>query len=178
MDLCADVRVPFPRELVFAAYRDDMARLLPYLSNVRGIEVKSRKDEGPIAEIVNDWQGGGEIPVALRAVLGDSVLGWTDHARWDALALRCHWRTETRAFADAMQCSGCNAFLEDGAEGTLLEVRGALGIDARKIRGVPGFLAGKVGRVAEEFLVAKVQSNLVDTAQGLARYLGDRARRA
>ena len=38
-------------------------------------------------------------------------------------------------------------------------------------------LAGKVGRAVEEFLVGKIQSNLVETAKGLAKYLEERTTR-
>jgi uncharacterized protein YndB with AHSA1/START domain len=171
MQLHADARIPFPRETVFAAYRDDITRLLPFLPNVRAIEVKSRRDDGSRVEMVNEWRGGGDIPAAVRAVLGESVLSWTDYASWDGRTFSCAWRTETQAFGDAMKCQGQNEFVEDGAGATIVSVRGALDIDGRKIRGVPGFLAGTVGRAAEDFLASKIQANLLETAKGLERYL-------
>jgi hypothetical protein len=176
MEIRADARIPFSRETVFAAYRDEMTDLLPYLPNVRGIEIKSRKNSGSVVEFVNEWRGGGDIPAALRAVLSQSVLSWTDFATWRGDAMVCDWRTETHAFTEAVQCKGQNTFLDDGVDRTLLEIRGTLEIDAKKIRGVPSFLAGKIGRAVEEFLVAKIQSNLVETAKGLAKYLEERHR--
>ncbi|HEY1697687.1 MAG TPA: hypothetical protein VGG39_36255 [Polyangiaceae bacterium] len=174
MDLRADAHIPFPRDIVFAAYRDDITKVLAYLPNVRSIDVKSRKDEGPVAELVNVWHGGGEIPAAARAVLSESMLSWTDYAKWDAEKLRCEWRIETHAFTEAVTCQGFNVFLEDGPGKTLMEIRGAIAIDAKKIRGVPGFLAGKVGRTVEDFLGSKIQPNLVETAKGLTKYLEQR----
>jgi hypothetical protein len=174
MEIRADARVPFARGVVFAAYRDDIAKLLPYLSNVRGVDVKSRHDDGAIVEIVNEWHGGGDIPGPLRAVVGEAALGWVDHARWDATAFRCAWRTETRAFAGAVRSSGENAFLEAGPDKTLIEFRGALDVDAKKIRGVPGFLASTVGRSVEEFLLGKIQANLVETSRAVEKYLTQR----
>ena len=67
-----------------------------------------------------------------------------------------------------------NLFLEDGPGKTILQIRGKLEIDAKKIKGVPGFLAGKVGKVVEEFLVGKIQPNLVETVKGLEKYLQSR----
>lgn len=177
MDIVADARIPFPRETVFLAYRDEITNLLPYLPNVRSIEIKSRKEEGGVVDFVNEWRGGGEIPAAIRAVLSESVLAWTDYASWRADALRCDWRTKTHAFTDAVTCRGTNLFLPDGDGKTLLEIRGSLEIDATKIRGVPSFVAGKIGRTVEEFLVGKIQSNLVETARGLGRYLEERERK-
>jgi uncharacterized protein YndB with AHSA1/START domain len=174
MDLRADVRIRFPRQTVFAAYRDDMPQLLRYLPNVQSIEVKSRKEDGSRVEVVNAWRGGGDIPSAVRAVLSDSMLTWTDYATWDAASYRCEWRTETHALTDAVRCSGCNVFLDDGPSSTLLEIRGGIDVDAKKIRGVPGFFAGKVGRGIEEFLVGRIQANLVETTRGLETYLAER----
>src|SRR5580700_2193021 len=103
MDLHFDVSIPFPREIVFRAYRDEMTKLLPYLPNVRSIEVKSRKDDGPRSETVLIWHGGGDIPATLRAVVSESMLSWTDYATWDSEALRCDWRTETHALTEAVR---------------------------------------------------------------------------
>jgi hypothetical protein len=171
MELRADAHIPFPRDLVFAAFRDDIVKMLPYFPDVRGIELKSRKDAGDVSELVRVWHGGGEIPVAARAVLNEAMLSWTDYATWDAGKLRCDWRIETHALSEAVLCKGVNLFLEEGPGKTLLEIRGTMEIDAKKIRGVPGFLAGKVGRTVEGFLGGKIQPNLVETAKGLTRYL-------
>ncbi len=174
MDLRADARIPFPRHVVFATYRDHIVELLPYLPNVRGIDVQSRSEEGPVTRMVHVWHGGGDIPSTIRAALGDS-LSWTDHAAWHTDTLRCEWRTETKAFADALRCAGYDNFLEDGTDKTLLEIRGAIDVDASRMRGVPRFLAGKVSRAIEEFLGGKIQANLVETARGLSQYLAQKA---
>ena len=174
MEIRADARLPFARETVFATYRDDIAKLLPYLSNVRSVEVKSRHDDGAIVEIVNEWLGGGDIPGPLRAVLGENALGWTDQARWDAATFRCAWQTTTRAFGGAVSSGGQNAFVEAGPGKTLIEFRGALDVDAKKIRGVPGFLASTVGRNVEEFLLGKIQANLLETSRAVEKYLTQR----
>jgi hypothetical protein len=171
MELRADALIPFPREIVFSTYRDRIAKLLPYIPNVRSIDLMSRKDDGGVVELVNHWRGGGDVPAAIRAVLSDSVLEWTDYATWRTEGYRCDWRTETKAFSEAVRCQGVNLFLENDARKTTLEIRGTLEVDAKKIRGVPSFLAGKIGRAVEEFLVGKIESNLLDTAKGVAKYL-------
>ncbi len=176
MELTADATLPFPRPLVFAAYRDQLPELLAYLPNVRNIEVKSRKESPGRVELVNLWHGGGEIPAAARAVLSEAMLNWTDYADWDENAWTCAWRTETHAFTEAVKCSGKNHFVEidlgDGrAKGTRIEIRGDLAIDAKKIKGVPGFLAGKVGSTVESFLAQRIRPNLVEVTDGLRKHL-------
>jgi hypothetical protein len=174
MELRADARIPFPRETVFAAYRDDVVALVPYLTNVHAIDVKSRKENGDLVEFVNEWRGGGEIPAAVRAFLSESMLSWTDHATWSAKSLSCDWRIETHAFTEAVRAIGHNRFLEDGVNQTLLEIRGSFEVDAKKIRGVPRLFAGTLGRTVEDFMVGKIQSNLVETAKALTRYLDEK----
>lgn len=170
MELRADARLPFPRPTVFATYRDKLVDLVPYLPNVRRIEVKSRTEEGAITKIVNVWHGGGEIPAAARAVLSESMLSWTDHASWNESDWSCAWRIETHAFTDAVRCDGSNRFFET-PEGTSLEIRGVLEIDAKKIKGVPGFMAGTIGRTIESFLLSKIQPNLVQVSDGIRKFL-------
>lgn len=170
MQLRADAKLPFSRPEVFAAYRDKLVDLLPFLPNVRKIDVKSRDESGTIVKLLNVWHGGGEIPAAARAVLSESMLSWDDHATWNEEDFTCGWVIKTHAFTEAVKCEGKNRFVEEGGS-TVLEIRGVLEIDAKKIRGVPGFLAGKVGRTVEEFLVGKIQPNLVETVKGLQKYL-------
>lgn len=170
MELRADARLPFPRPKVFAAYRDHLVDLLPYLPNVRSIEVKTRKEEGKIVRLLNVWHGGGEIPAAARAVLSEAMLTWDDEATWNEEDFTCEWNIRTHAFTEAVKCTGKNRFVEKDGE-TTLEIRGTIEIDAKKIKGVPGFLAGKVGKTVADFLVNKIQPNLVETAKGLQKYL-------
>jgi hypothetical protein len=168
--LVADARLPFARPVVFAAYRDHLLDLLPYLPNVRQIDVGSRVENGTIVEMENVWHGGGEIPAVARAVISESMLSWTDRARWDEGVFVCDWRIKTHAFTEAVTCEGRHSFVADG-EGTRLETRGNLTIDATKVPAVPRLLAGRVGGIVAEFLAAKIQPNLVEVSKGLARYL-------
>lgn len=170
MDLSADARLPFPRAAVFEAYRDKLPELVAFLPNVRGIEVRSRKDAPPITELLNVWHGGGEIPAAARAFLSESMLSWTDHARWDQDAWTCSWRIESHVFTEAIQCQGLNRFIEEGGE-TVLQIRGSLTIDPGKVKGVPRLLAGSVSKTAEEVLGGKIRPNLAEVSIGLRKYL-------
>jgi hypothetical protein len=176
MELRADARIPFSPAVVFAVCRDEMARLQPYLPSIRSIEVTSRTEKGAVVDNVIEWRAGADVPRALRALMSESIMSWTDHATWNADTLVCDWRTQMHAFTEAIQCGARDRFLPDGT-GTLLEIRGALEVDGAKLRGVPSFISARVGRAMEEFLVNKIQSDLVRTGEGLARYLEDRERR-
>lgn len=170
MQIVADARIPFPRALVFATYRDKLAELVPYLPNVRRIEVRSRCDEGAITRLLNVWHGGGEIPAAARSFVSEAMLSWDDHALWNEADYTCAWRIETHAFSEAVRCAGRNVFVEAGGA-TVLQIRGELTVDAAKISGVPRLLAGPVSRTVEDVLSKKIPPNLLQTADGVRRFL-------
>jgi len=166
-------RLPFPREVVFRAYRDRLVELVPHLPNVRAIERESRLDEPPRTRIVSIWRGGGEVPAIARGVLSEKMLAWHDFAEWDEARLTCAWRMRTHAFPEAVRAEGENRFLDDDGGGTELVVEGELAIDGRALP-VPRLLAGSVARAAERFLIARIEPNLRQVAEGLAQLLAAR----
>jgi hypothetical protein len=174
MELRADAKIPFPRPAVFAAYRDKIPDMLEYLPNVRKIDVRKREEDGKIVKLENFWKGGGDIPAAARAFVSEAMLSWMDYATWNEDAYTCDWRIEPGAFTEAIDCKGYNHFTEHDGH-THIEIRGALTIDPKKLKGVPGFMSGKIAKAVEELLISKIQPNLVGTADGVAKYLAAHA---
>jgi hypothetical protein len=140
------------------------------MHNVRRIEIKSHYEENGLIYIVNEWHGGGEIPAAARALLSEDLLSWTDRATWNPARFTTDWRIETHAFTEAVFCVGRNQFLEEG-EGTVIESKGELTIDPKKIKGILPMLAGTVARIAEELLDKQIEPNLVQMSEGVRQYL-------
>jgi hypothetical protein len=170
MQIATQIKIPYPRPLVYATYRDKVLELLPYLPDVQSIQQTSRTEGQGIIKIVNEWQGGGEIPPAARALLSESMLAWTDRARWDEAQYRNDWQIQTHAFTEAVSCLGNNIFLEDGA-GTLVISEGDLKIDPNQIQGVPSFMAQMIAGVVEDFLSQKITPNLQQMGLGVSQYL-------
>ncbi len=170
MIISSDTYIPFPRPLVYTTYRDNLVELVSYLQNVQQIEIKSRREEGGLVHLVNEWHGGGEIPTVARAIISEAMLSWTDFATWKESEFSTEWRIKTHAFTEAVHCAGKNRFLEkDG--GTLIESRGELTIDTQQIKNVPQFLVGPVGRTVEDFLSKKIEPNLQQVGEGVRLYL-------
>ncbi|MBL8917165.1 MAG: hypothetical protein JNM17_41050 [Archangium sp.] len=169
IDVTADIA--FPRERVFATYRDHLVDLVPYLTNVRAITITSRVDEGEIVKFVNRWKGGGEIPGAVRKVLSEELLEWDDLATWNAKDFTTLWQTIVPAFKDAVDARGTNTFTESRPGFTTLKIAGELKVDASKVKGVPRLLAGPVGSAVESFLVGAIKPNLVAVAKGVEKFL-------
>ena len=170
MLISTDTLIPFPRSLVYTTYRDQLMALIPYLPNVRAIELKSRRTEGDRLYSVNEWHGGGEIPVAARAILSESMLSWTEYNTWNEADFTVEWRIQTHAFTEAVRCGGKNRFYAEGNT-TRIESRGELVIDSHQIKGIPSFLTGGVAHVVEEFLSSKIQPNLLQMGEGVTHYL-------
>ncbi|MBD2464556.1 hypothetical protein H6G89_26470 [Oscillatoria sp. FACHB-1407] len=173
MLISAKAHVSFPRSLVYATYRDKLLDLMPYMPNVRRIEIKSRQQEGHITKFVNEWHGGGEIPQAARALLSEELLSWTDRATWNDANFTANWQIETHAFTEAVFCAGKNRFLEvDG--GTVIESLGELTIDPKKIKGMLPMLTGMVAQLVEDVLSKRIEPNLLQMSEGVQRYLEER----
>ena len=170
MNISIDTRIPFPRSLVYATYRDKLIELVPYMPNVRYIKVESRRQEAGQIYCVNNWRGGGDIPMAARAVLSENMLSWREYTTWNESEFTVSWRIETQAFTEAVHCAGKNRFIEDGNT-TLIENRGELTIDPKQIKGVPGFLTNQVALLVEDFLGKNIQPNLLQMSQGVRQYL-------
>ncbi len=171
MKIETTAEIAFPRDIVFSTYRDHLVDMVPYLANVRGITITSRVDEGSIAKFVNRWKGGGEIPSVVRKFVSEDLLQWDDLATWNALDFTCQWQTVVPSFKEAVDARGHNTFIEKRPGVTTLTISGDLKVDARKVKGVPGLLAGTVGPAIEGFLVAAIKPNLVSVAKGVEQYL-------
>ncbi len=176
MKLETTADIAFPKDRVFAAYRDHLVDLVPYLENVRAITITSRVDEGHLAKFVNRWKGGGEIPAVVRKIISADLLEWDDLATWNALDFTCQWQTVVPAFKDAVDARGHNTFTEHRPGITTLRISGELKVDAARVKGVPRILAGTVGPAIEAFLVATIKPNLVAVAKGVEKFLGHEPR--
>ena len=174
MELRTEATIDQPRDVVFRVYRDILPDLIPWLPNVRGIDVKSRSEKGDVVELVNVWHGGGDVPAAVRAILSDSVLSWTDYAEWNETNHTCKWRSESHSFKEAVDSRGVNSFVELGPNKMAIRIDGRIDVDAAKIPGVPRLVAGKVGKLIEGFLIKQVQDNLQEVARGVGRYLKEK----
>jgi hypothetical protein len=177
MDIKTDVTLPFPRDRVFATYRDRLTELLPFLPNIRGLVIKKREDRGGgEVYLVNEWQGGGEIPSVARSFLSESMLAWTDHATWKEKDGLCDWRTDVHAFPGALLSSGYNRFVDLPGGQTRIEFRGSLTCDASKVPGVPKLLARSINGTIEKLFVGKIGENLVSVGQGIGKLLAQEAK--
>ena len=166
MDIHVDATVPFELERVWRTYRDGTVDLLPFLPNIRAVEVKTRTEDAGVVTLESDWLGGADIPAIVRSVLSESMLRWTDHAAWKEATHEVVWTTRVHAFPEAVSSSGTNRFVGRG-ESTTIEYRGHVKVDGAKVKGVPRLLSRTVSDTAEKLIISSVNTNLLAVAKGV-----------
>jgi hypothetical protein len=175
----ADAIVPFPREQVFFAYRDDMPRAVLYMSGVNSIEVMETEDVSPgVRRYLKIWSGTGDIPAALKPFLPDGTLRWDDRVMWDQNTWSSSWTIRTHVFPDAISVTGTTALVEISGGRTRVELRGDFVVDARKLGNLPHIIAQPIARAAEAYLTRQITSNLATTSDAIARFLRESSENA
>lgn len=166
----ASLYLPFPRPLVYATYRDKLLELVPQMQNVRDVKLKSRQEQNGTVQQAFEWHGKSDIPGMFKAFLSEDLLTWTDFATWKETEYTTDWQIQPHAFREAVTWNGHDRYLEEGS-GTRVETEGKLVIDPHQLRGVPGFLSGQVGHVAQEILAKQAEPNFVEMGKCVRAYL-------
>jgi hypothetical protein len=169
MELKAETRVSFPRELVFRTYRDNLPDTVPFLPNVESIKVEERKEEDGHVKLLNIWSAKTDIPSVAKKFVKPEMLMWIDKADWHEAEWVCHWVIETHAFPGLVECTGSTSFVEDGQD-TLIQVNGSLILHLEKAH-VPRLLAGTVQPLIEKVVIGALKPNLLSTGEGVEKYL-------
>lgn len=170
MNILATAELPFPRDQVFEVYRDRLPDLVPHMSNVRSITLRSREEQGSNVHLVHHWLAKANIPAPARALLSEDGLYWDDHTTWDAETFTARWRLQT-PYGDVMKVSGQLVVEPIDSARTRVTLSGDLVVDGNLIPGVPKLLARTVASVVEKFLVAGIKPNLLELSRGVEQYL-------
>ncbi len=165
-------KVDYPRELVFETFRDDLDDLDEFLPDIKSITTKERDDiDENTTKVVRVWKARDEeIPKLARKFIKPEMLQWTDTAVWHADEWTCDWDMEVGFLSDAITAKGTNRYIDKG-DSVEIVIDGTLEVDAKQIPGVPGMLAGRVGKAVEDFVVKMITPNLKDVNRGMEKYL-------
>lgn len=159
-----------PRDAVFAAYRDRLPDVVPYMDDIAAVVVLSRREEASRVHLHNEWASAAEIPAAASSFLSKDDTKWDDHAIWDASNHTCRFEIHTRVFRDAVHCTGTNTFTEVPG-GTRVVLEGEFSLDASKVTAIPRLLRGAIVPQVEKFIVSMIQPNLEKTNVAIGRFL-------
>lgn len=170
MEFTVEERVKFPRELVYKTLRDKLPELVPYIPNVKKIEVMKKQKTKRGVYLENKWYADYEIPKLVQKIIKIEHLTWMDYANWFDDEYACEWRLEPVFFKDYVDASGRNEFFEDKGE-TIIRLNGKLIVDTSKHPLVPRFLASRVNKEVEKMALFAIKPNLKRLVQGLREFL-------
>ncbi|CAD5981129.1 hypothetical protein PCC9214_04753 [Planktothrix tepida] len=170
MKLSSDIKIPFPRPLVFNTYRDRLIEVVNLLPPKNTVKLVSRRVEGDTVYTVYDWESSEDVPALFEDILKYDKLRWTESDTWNGQNFTLDWHIKTQAFTEAFHCSGKNTFLED-KNSTLIQTRGEIELDPDKLEGIPVFLRSQLANVFEEVLGKKLEPNLIEMGKGVQKYL-------
>jgi hypothetical protein len=161
----------FPRDQVFEAFRDRMEELPNYLANIAKITLLSREErKGQEVHQVALWEAKVTLPGPLEKLAPESARKWKDIATWRTSSYSVEWRVEPPIFTEAVDVHGVNTFVPEG-DRTKMTIRGALNINASKLKGVPTLLARQLIPPLERFVVSTIKKNFIEGNRGIERYL-------
>lgn len=174
MKINSEARIPYPREQVYLAYRDRMAEIAEFIPDIKEVKIVSREEGDGTVTLHNEWASDREVPSVVSKIIKPEHLRWDDYATWHNAAFYAQWEIKTRAFTDAVRCTGRTEVLEDG-DSTVVRLTGDLSITLKEIPGVPSFLARRMAPQVEKFIVSLVTPNLQQVNRSIHRFLDSEA---
>ena len=176
MKIDVNSTIAYSRDTVFDTYREEIQALVQYLPNIDKIDVVSREEKDGIVTFENHWYASAsDIPKVAQAFVKPEMKKWIDRARWNLNDKTCEWEIETFFMKEAVTCSGLNTFSENGSDAMTLRIQGDLGLNVKKVPGVPTLLAGTIRPQLEKFIVAMITPNFETINKGIAQYLASKA---
>lgn len=171
MEFVVEEKVKFPRDLVYKTLRDKLKELVPYIPNVKKIEVlkKQKKKKGVYYE--NKWYGDYKIPKIVQKIVKVEELTWMDYAQWIDDEYACEWKLEPVFFKEYVDAYGRNEYVEKGGE-TIVRLTGVLDVDASSHPLVPRLFARRVNKEVERMAMYAIKPNLKKLLRGLREFLG------
>lgn len=176
MKFSIEETLPHPFDAVYTTYRDKLPTLVPYLPDIRSIEVIEREKKGKKLRLVNKWVASTEVPAAVRKIIDLKEVSWLDHAEWDDEDHVVQWRFEIPVLRDYVTAEGTNEFRE-AKGGTRLVLAGEFRIDVSNHPRVPRLLARVFQPQMEKFIFALIKPNLTAVNRGLDKFLSEQEKK-
>lgn len=171
MKILSESRIAYPREQVYLAYRDQLPQIAAFIPDIKEIKVHSREETSTGVKLHNEWISDREVPAMVAKIIKPEHLRWDDYADWNDEGSHVDWVIKTRAFTEAVTCSGRNSIVAEGDDATLVRLTGNLEINVKEIPGVPSFLGKRLAPQIEKFIVSLITPNLEQVNKSIQRYL-------
>ncbi|MBF0120006.1 MAG: hypothetical protein HQK79_14320 [Desulfobacterales bacterium] len=168
--------IPYEVMKVLETVRDHQADLVPYMPNIKAVEVIERRElDGNRIELLNHWHGESDVPAFVKKFIKPEMTSWKDYATWYNDERYVAWRLETFYLNKLFTCIGKTHFKEVGPNETEIFLEGDLKVYPEEVPGIPSFIAKKAAPQIEGFIVKLITPNLCNLAKGVKAYLDDNA---
>lgn len=174
MRMHSESLIAHPVDEVFKAYRDRLSEVTAYLPEIREIIVESREQLEGSVKLHNVWVSDKDVPAIAKKFITPDQLRWDDYATWFDEGPRAEWTIKTRAFTEAVSCSGSTSFKAEGDK-TRVVLEGNLDIDLKQIPGVPKFMVKSITPQIEKFIVGLIKPNLEKNNVAIGEFLDAQA---
>ncbi|MFN8370794.1 MAG: SRPBCC family protein [Bacteriovoracaceae bacterium] len=159
-----------PLDVVFKLVRDDLEKIVPYLLNIKKIEMKERTEKNDELHLINHWYAKAEIPAVAQKFVKPELFSWKDTAIWKNKEYKVDYKLESFWANDLYSAKGTNSFKAINDKQTELTVSCEVEIYPDKVPGVPKFLMKQVLPAIEGLLTKALAPNLTALAKGLNEY--------
>lgn len=158
---------------IAAAVRDRLPEIAPSLADVSSIAVTHREEQADgSTRLVNEWRVDPKLPGPVRQAIAEEMLGWNDHAIWNADLTECSWRIEPFFMPGAIHCAGTTRFEPAmGGRGTKAMFAGEFDVDAAALTMVPASLRGAAIPALEAVVGTLIPRNFRKTVEAAAELL-------
>jgi len=144
----------------------DRTRDVKVYPNITRTTVKSREVKGDIIEVVVETLANGDIPPALRKVLSEKMLTWTEYGRMDMKNKFYEYKVKPFYFSEMCKISGKISYREPEPGKTIRRIDANVEI---KLPIIGGIAEKKISEVQLENLDKDVKAMREEVAEMLAR---------
>jgi hypothetical protein len=164
--------LPFSAGRVFAAQRDEVDRIVPYLPDVEQVEqISEARAAGGDLVHVHRWTGSARsLPVLLRPFVRPEFLRWHQTTRWSGGTLVATWSIAVPALGTAIETGGVSRYIEGASSTCTVEIEGDLSFRPGA-SGELGHVPASAVPVVERFVVGVVVPMIARTTVAVGRYL-------
>ncbi len=152
-----------PRPTVFAAHRDRLLEVVPFLDTVQAVQALSRADHADGTVVLRHrWTGTpNALPALLRPMIPPQALVWEDTTTWDKGAWEARWVITLPALGPVFEVKGTNRFLET-PQGCTVEVEGDVALypdRAAELGNIPPAMLPMIERFAIALVVPLIKQS-------------------
>lgn len=167
----------FDRDLMFRTHRDDLDKLVPYMTMVERVRAEGKEVHADGTQVLTHrWLCTREaVPAMIRPMIPPNMLVWVGRATWNPNTFQCSWDIDIPGLEQAVTIHGVHTYHED-PKGTRVELAGNFAVHPEKIPNLPPMISGPMVTAFEKFTTQVIIGVMKATHRAVVSYLEDQKR--